>query len=140
MDKDLIIDAFIKKFVLKDRRHRAEFELKNHKKRRLFIDRLNHVYADILDMKYFQRIDPKLENAALIQRELNIKDNDKCYAISHYDEFDDKIVDFRNVFDGIHGTGFGSLIINLSADRVYLETSFQHGPTSRYIGKRTELK
>ncbi|MBA4056927.1 MAG: hypothetical protein C0490_19590 [Marivirga sp.] len=140
MEKELIVDKFIKKFILEDRRERVDFELRDIKKRDLFIDRLNHTYDKVLDMKYFQRLDPKLENPELIQKEIKLRDTDFCYVISHYSEFDDKIIDFKTAFDGIYGKGFGSLIINLSADRVYLETELEFGSQKRYIGKRLDQK
>lgn len=138
MEKELIVDRFIKKFILKDRRERTDFELKDIKKRDLFIARLNHTYDKVLDMKYFQRLDPKIENPDLVQKEIKLGDADLCYVISHYGEVDDKIIDFKTAFDNIYGKGFGSLIINLTVDRVYLETELKFGPQRRYIGKKLD--
>jgi len=140
MEKDLIVERFIKNFIQKDRRDRADFELKHSKKRALFINRLNHTYNEVLDMRYFQRLDPKLENPDSIQKGINLRDTDSCYVISHCSEFDDKIIDFKTAFDGIYGKASGSLIVNLTVDRVYLETELEFGPQKRYIGKRLDLK
>jgi hypothetical protein len=121
MDNIETIDLFIKNFIQKDKRSRSEFQLKNIKKRSGFVDRLNHKWADLLDMRYL---------------ELNIKNNDSCYIISNFDDIDNKVMDFKIAFESVYGRGFGSIIVNLNGTKLYLETEIDLGKQNRFIGKR----
>jgi len=89
-NKDQILKEFIKNFIQKDRRERSYFELTNPKKRRLFPDRLNHNWDSVLDMRYLTQIDKESDNPETIQNKLGLKDNELCYVISNYTDYDDK--------------------------------------------------
>jgi hypothetical protein len=56
-----------------------------------------------------------------------IGDNERCYVISNYDDIDGSIIEFKEVFNQAYGHSFGSLIINSTADKLYLETELVQG-------------
>jgi hypothetical protein len=135
-NKEAIIKAFISNFVLKNRRERSSWELANAENRGAFINRLNHDWARVLDMKYLEQIPRKLDPKQRVQEALLLKDTDLCYVISHYDEWDDQLVAYKTVFKDIYGRGLATLIIHPSADKLYLETEQEVGPPKRFLGKR----
>ena len=97
-DKDKILKEFIKNFIQKDRRERSYSELISSKKRGQFSDRLNHNWESVLDMRYLTLIDNETDNPDNIQKELGFKDNELCYVISDYRDYDDKFLPFKEVF------------------------------------------
>lgn len=137
-NRDDLINAFVKAFISKDKRERCLLELTNPKKRNDFINRLNHRWESIFDMRFLNKLHKSEDNPEAIQRILKFKDFDQCYVISNYGEFDDRIMHFREAFDELYTRGFGSLIISCSADRLFLDTE-QSIPTSRFVGlKQTQ--
>ncbi len=135
-DKETIIDTFIKNFIQKDKVDRCFLELTNSKKRNKFVDRLNHKWGTVLNMKYLAQIDKSKDNAIEIQKLLNLKDNDICYVISNYSDFDDKLLPFKEVFNNIYSKGFATILINKTADTLFLDTEQERGSADRFIGKR----
>ena len=135
-DKEIIIKSFVDNFVLKDKRERCYAELTNPKKRNKFTDRLNHKWDTILNMKYLVQIDKTKDNTLDIQKLLNFKDNDICYAISNYGDYDGKLLPFKEVFNEVYSRGFGTILINKTADTLFLDTEQERGGTDRFIGKR----
>jgi hypothetical protein len=136
MDNIETIDLFIKNFIQKDKRSRSEFQLKNIKKRSGFVDRLNHKWADLLDMRYLSQIVDAENFIKNVQLELNIKNNDSCYIISNFNDLDNKVMDFKIAFESVYGRGFGSILVNLNGTKLYLETEIGLGKQYRFIGKR----
>jgi hypothetical protein len=135
MDNNVILEAFIKNFIPKDRRERSEYLLKDIMKRGKFTDRLNHQWDEILDMRFIFKIPSGINDYEFAKRELRIKDKELFYVISNYDDIDGKIISFDEAFDKVYGRGFGSLIINGSADRLYLETELVLGKQNRFVGR-----
>jgi hypothetical protein len=134
IDKEIIIENFIKNFVLKDRRERALFELVN--KRFLFSGRLNHSWFRVFDMKFLEQVKREDDYPDKIKELLKFKDNQLCYVISTYEEYDDKLLPFGNVFNEIYSRGASTVILNTSADTFFLDTEQQQGPAPRFIGRR----
>lgn len=135
-DKETIIKTFIKNFIQKDKVDRCLLELTNSKKRNKFVDRLNHKWDTVLNMKYLAQIDKSKDNANDIQKLLNFKDNDICYVISNYSNYDDKLLPFKEVFNEVYSRGLGTILINKTADTLFLDTEQERGPADRFIGKR----
>lgn len=140
MDSNKTLDLFIKNFISKDRRERSEFELKGLKKRGKFINRLNHSWDEILDMRFISKIPSVIDEYEYVKKELKIKDADLCYVISNYDDVDGQVFEFTKAFKKIYGRGLGSIITNVTGDKMYLETEQEQGPPPRFIGKRTDIK
>lgn len=131
-DSEAIIKTFIESFVLKEKRERCYLELTNSKKRNKFMDRLNHKWDTVLNMKYLVQIDTSEDTANDIQKLLNFKDNDICY----YGNYDGKFLPFKEVFNEVYSRGFGTILINKTADTIFLDTEQVHGAVNRFIGKR----
>jgi PAS domain-containing protein len=136
MDRNTVLDLFIKNFIPKEQRERSEVLLKDLKKRARFTDRLNHQWDKVLDMRFISKIPSGTNDFEFTKKELKIKDNELCYVISNYDDIDGRLIEFNEAFEKIYGRGFGSLIINSSADKLYLETELVQGKQHRFIGKR----
>lgn len=133
-DKEAIIKVFVEKFVRKDKRERCYLQLTNPKKRHEFINRLNHSWDTILNMKYVNQIDKTLDYPEDIQKLLAFRDDELCYVISSYDNVDDRFMAFKEVFDKVYSRGLASLLIDTSADTFFLDTEQVHGPADRFIG------
>jgi hypothetical protein len=136
VDKSIIIKGFITNFIPKERRERSYLELTTPKRRATFIGRFNHEWDRVIDMAYLEKINKHIDYPSKIQQMLGFKDSDLCYVISHYDDFDDQILPFKDVFSHIYSKGLATLIINISATKFYLETEQVQGPPDRFIGKR----
>ena len=52
-EKNNLINTFINNFFQKNKRERIYFEMISLKKRKLFVDRLNHSWDNIFEMKHF---------------------------------------------------------------------------------------
>jgi hypothetical protein len=134
-NKEIIIQAFVTNFVLKDKRERSYLELTNPKKRNKFTDRLNHQWHTVLNTQYLTRVDKSLDDAASIKKLLTLKDGDVCYVISNYSGFDDRLIEFTNVFSQIYARGLATILINTSADILFLDTEQVQGAAHRFIGR-----
>jgi hypothetical protein len=136
MHNKIIQDLFIKNFVPKDQWERAAYLLNDPKKRKKFTDRLNHQWDKALDTRFISKIPSGANDFEFTKNELKIKENELCYVISNYDDIDEQLIGFAEAFEKIYGRGFGSLIINSTADKLYLETELVQGKQNRFIGKR----
>lgn len=133
MDKQLLVEEFIRQFVLKEKRDRAQLELSTLKRRADFSDRLNHQWDKVLDTNKLRSLPKVSDDYAYVKGVLRLSDTDKCYVISNYRDIDDQILEFERAFDACYGRGFATLIISASADRIYLETE-EIGHMFRFTG------
>ena len=138
-NKQLVLKTFIANFILRNKRERSYFELINPNKRHKFTNRLNHNWDDIFDMKYLLQVDHKSDFAGDIQRSLSFNDEMLCYVISNYHEYDDKFVAFKDVFPKVYARVFGTVIMNCSADTLFLSTEQVQGRPPVFIGRRTQM-
>jgi hypothetical protein len=136
MENSEIIDRFIKNFVLKNRRERADLELKNADRRNQFANRLNHSWDKVLDMRWISRIADRQDDYEFVKAELKVADNDRCYLISNYDDIDGSVMEFKAAFRASYGRGFATIIVTVSGDKLYLETEIDYGKQSRFVGRR----
>jgi len=90
-----ILDAFIRQFIVKDKRKRSELQLKNFKNRAKFTNRLNHQWDTILDMRCLSKIPAGADDYEFAKRNLMIKDDEPCYVISNYDDLDAQTTEFK---------------------------------------------
>ena len=109
--------------------------MKTDKKRSKFTDKLNHKWDTVLDMRYVFKIPSGVNDYEFAKKELKLSDNELCYIISNHDDIDGQTTGFKKAFDQVYGRGFGSIIVNGSADKLYLETELQQGKQNRFIGK-----
>ena len=136
IDKKIIIKTFLTNFIIKDKRERCYLELTNPKKRTNFTDRLNHKWDTVLNMKYLVQVDKQFDYADRIQQLLKFKDEHLCYVISNYTEFDDKLIPFKDVFGQVYSRGFATILLNTSADKLFLDTEQEQGNSFRFIGTK----
>ncbi len=103
MTKQEIIENFVQKFILKNKRERSLFELTHPQKRNLFSDRLNDNWENVFDINKLTLIPRNDDIYEFVKNKLKIKGTDLCYVISNYDDTDDKFMDFEkhstNVMD-----------------------------------------
>lgn len=133
--KEEIIKAFITNFIQKDKRERCYLELTNPKKRSRFVDKLNHKWDTVLTMKLLTKIKKEDDYSEKIKQLLKFKDDELCYVVSNYEEYDDKLLPFKDVFKEIYTRGFATLLINALADTFFLDTEQVQGGTPRFIGR-----
>ncbi len=132
-EKDFIIQQFIVNFISKDRLERTKIELNNEKKRIKFINRLNHNWNSIFNMQKLLSLSKVSDDYRFVKTKLNFKDDEICYVISNFDDIDDKFLEFKDAFEKSYCRGFGTLIMNKSANRIYLETE-EVGNEKKFIG------
>jgi hypothetical protein len=137
-DKETIIKTFIENFIIKDKKERCYFELTNPKKRNKFTDRLNHKWDTVLNMKHLTQIGKNSDFAGGIQNLLEFKDNELCYVISNYYAIDDQLISFKDIFGRTYACGLGTILINTTADTLFLDTEHTRGPAERFIGRITK--
>lgn len=135
-DKEIIIQNFIRNFVLKHKRERAFLELTNPRRRSDFTDKLNHHWENVLDMRFLKQIEKQQDHADAIQQLLKFRNDEPCYVISNDEEYDDHILPFRDVFHEVYTRGFATVLLNVSADTLFLDTEPVRGGTPRFIGRR----
>jgi hypothetical protein len=133
---NMVLDVFIAHFVLKDKRERIEHQLKNPKLRAKFTDKLNHKWHTVLDMRYLSKIPRGVSDDQFTRQALDISDGELCYIISNHSKIDGLFADFKTAFDEVYGRNFGSLIVDVSGKKLYLETEVVQGRQNRFIGRR----
>ena len=135
-ESEAIIKTFVENFVLKDKRETCYLELINTKKRNKFVNKLNHKWDTVLDVKYLVQIHKSEDIANEIQKLLNFKDSDICYVISNYGDYDDKFLPFKEVFNAVYSRGLGTILMNKTSDTIFFDTEQVRGAANRFIGKR----
>ena len=138
IDKEEIIKNFATNFIQKDKRERCFLELISPKKRGKFVDRINHKWENVFDMRLLTKVGKEQDYSDDIKRLLKFKDDELCYVISNYAQYDDKLLPFGEVFEEIYARGFATLLINAPADTLFLDTEQEQGHTPRFIGKRKQ--
>ena len=138
IDKEDIIRTFIRNFIRKDKRKRAIFLLLNSKRRSKFIQKLNHQWDTILDMRHLRRIDNSYNFVYEARKLSKFEDGDLCYVISDSDS-DDKILLFRQAFNELEYMGFAWIIMNISADTILFQAEAVKGGTPRYVGQNNAI-
>ena len=135
IDKQVLVETFAQNFLLKQRKERSLFELNDAKKRSSFINKLNHKWDGLFDIKKLTKLYKNSNDFNRVKDFLKIDDNDLCYVISNYDDIDDKFLDFQQAFTMSYGRGFATLIVFQNVDRIYLETEIDYGKQNRFVGK-----
>ncbi len=134
-DKQQIVIAFVRNFILKVRRERALFELNHPHKRNLFVRRLHHSWATVIDIKKLTLIAKKVNDFDYIQKHLRLKDTELIYIISDYDDNDNEIMEFKEGFNKCRGRGMVTLLLTLDANKLYPDTEQVQGAPDKFIGK-----
>jgi hypothetical protein len=133
-DKETVIKRFIANFLLKNRTERSYLELMDVRRRGKFIGRFNHDWESILKMIFTKRIPKEFDYPRKIQEMLQFEDDELCYVISHDDNYDDHFLKFKDVFEKVYARGTATIIVNMSASTMFLDTEQMQGPAPRFIG------
>lgn len=99
-----------------------------------FTDKLNHQWETLLDMRKLTRVAPENDHPEGIRQILKFGRGEKCYVISNYTEFDNKTAAFTEIFPAVYDRGFATLLLNTSADTLFLVTEGVKGPAARFTG------
>jgi hypothetical protein len=132
MNREFIINTFVKNFILKDKRERCLAELLNSKKRRKFTDKLNHQWLSILDSRCLKLIANSEDSSNSIKLLFGFPNDALCYIISDNSDYDDKFLSFQEAFDALYGWRAGTIILNQAVNIFFLETE---EPSKRFIGR-----
>ena len=132
--KDILIKTFLDNFIKKNKRERSYFELKNQKKRKKFVDRLNHNWNDIFEMKHLKEI-VQSNDVENIKKQLKFREGDICYVISNYVEYDNKYFSFNEILEKIYWGGLGTILLNITGNILFLVTGQERGTSLKFVGK-----
>jgi hypothetical protein len=122
--------AFVRSFVVKDRRDRLLFE---HSKGR-FLGRFCHEAESLLDLRYARKLTEPVRDYKQIVDILRASGaGRKCFAFSHCKDIDCQILDLADALSQAVGHGLPSIISCLPGELAYLETEQVAGPPDRYI-------
>jgi hypothetical protein len=132
VDKQTTIKLFVSNFIQKEKRERCLGELTNPKKRCKFTDKLNHKWRSVIDMQRLELIDTSFDNKEAIQKLLGFLTDQLCYIISDHPDFDDQYLPFEVAFNNLYAQGHGTIILNSSADTLFLNTEEM---ATRFIGR-----
>ncbi len=131
-DNTELINLFVSNFILKNRRERSRNQLTG-KNRRKFTNCLNHTWDSIFNMTLLHELTKNERSYMDVRQMLKLNDNDCCYIISD-EKMDNTFLPFSGAFEKISSASFGSLLINLDANRLFLKTECMQGPPPQYIG------
>ncbi|WP_298517567.1 hypothetical protein [uncultured Kordia sp.] len=128
---------FITNFIRKEKRERSIWTLSHKKKRSDFIDKFNHNWNEMIVEKNVTQLQDTsdAETYATLKSELNLKDTDICYIISHNDAIDGQFLELQNAFKHCQNNGFAELIISENGKKFYLKTEQEFGAAAKFIGK-----
>lgn len=140
MEKSEILKIFVENFIQKERKERCYAQLTNPKKRKKFTDCLNHKWNSVLNIELLTLINKELNNPKEIQKIIGFKDNELCYVISDHSKYDDNFFSFDEIFSEIYGYGFATILINFTANILFLETESDGKSGGRYIGEIKRIK
>ena len=122
--------AFVRSFVVRDRRDRLLFE---HSKGGL-LDRFCHDAEALLDLRYARKLTQPVSSYRQIIDLLRAAGAGRqCFVFSHCADIDDKTLDLTEALSRAVGYGLPSIISCLPGELAYLETEQELGPPDRYI-------
>lgn len=124
MDIDIhgLKKLFITRFVIPGSRERAMTKMNGHEKRNLFTKEV--MDQKILDRKFIKRLDNAITIEEVI-RKMKLNKTDLCYVISGNAAIDDKVMLVDYALKTFREKGMGGIIVNLSVQKIYLETNSQ---------------
>ena len=122
--------AFIRSFVVKERRDRLSFE---HSKG-LLVGRFCHEAESLLDRRYARKYTEPVQGYWQIAEMLRAAGAGRsCFALSHCAEIDGRTLDLEEALSRAVGYGLPSIISALPGELAYLETEQVSGPPDRYF-------
>ncbi len=96
--------AFIRSFIIREKRGRYQLKLATPKKRHAFLDRLNHQFHKDLDSRWVCETPP-----------VTVPIGDYlCYIMASEDEFDGQIISASNISEILSSAYFGIIVSYIS--------------------------
>ena len=122
--------AFIRSFIVKERRDRLLFE----RTRGGLLNRFCHHAESLLDQRYARKLtDPISSYHQIVDVLRKLGTVRKCYVLSMCGDIDEQTLDLTEALSRAVGFGMPSIISCLQGELVYLETEQNFGPPDRYI-------
>lgn len=92
--------AFISSFIIREKRDRYQLKLATPKKRRAFLDRLNHQFHKDLDSRRVCELPP-----------VTVPSGDyACYILASEDEYDGQIIPASSISEILSSAYFGMIV------------------------------
>ena len=132
VDNTELINSFVRNFIQKDKRERCFNQLTGSKYHKKFTIKLNHNWDDFFNMKLLNELERNQHSYSNVQQFLKLKDTELCYIISD-EEIDNTFLPFIEAFEKTNSAYFGTLLINLTANKLFLKTEETQN-TLRFIG------
>lgn len=107
-------ETLIKTFVLPHRRERWLLSLTDAKRRRAFLDRLNH--CSDLDPNYAAQIAPSADAIELLKSH-GAPSN--CYVLSDAPKLDGREMSLQAAVSGVEAAGWGSIVVCIPEKLAY---------------------
>jgi hypothetical protein len=125
---------FIQAFVRRERRERAQVELRSPKKRSAFFHRLSHVYTTVLDVRYLHPIPPPNSDYRAILTDLRRKQApETSYVLSSISALDGTFIPLADALARVVGFGMPSIVICIPGMLGYFEAEQSYGPPPRFF-------
>lgn len=122
--------AFVRSFVVRERRDRLAFE---HSKGRL-LGRFCHEAAVLLDQRFAHRLNsPVSDYRQIVEMLRKAGAGRRCFVLSHCADIDGQTLELTEALSRAVGYGLPSIISCLPGELAYLETEQEAGPPHRYI-------
>ena len=113
-------EGFVETFVSRDRRDRVRGQLRNHKRRRKYLDRLNH--TPDLDDRFLYKVPPPQQHVSEILALLRKRGApESCFAISGPDGLDRTELPLEEALSAVVGRGIGTVLSCLPGRLAYYE-------------------
>jgi hypothetical protein len=92
--------AFVRSFIIRERRERWLSQLASPKNRGRFLDRLNHQFHKDLDIRFLTDSDPRSHKQV----------SEPCYIIASEDEYDGRFLAASDVEEILRSACFGIVV------------------------------
>lgn len=113
-------EGFVGAFIARDRRDRVRGQLRHHKRRRKYLDRLNH--TPDLDDRFASRVPRAEQHAPEILALLRARGApDACFAISGLGDLDGAELSLEEALSAVVGRGVGTILSCIPGRLAYYE-------------------
>ena len=127
-------DAFVRAFVLSNRRNRALFELKSAKKRIDFFQKLCHRSDTVLVGRFMHPIPPSDSAPQRLYALLRANGApEHCYVMSYDWELDGLELPLVEALESAVGSGMPSILSCIPSKLAYFEAEQEVGAPPRYL-------
>lgn len=127
----------VQRFVRRERRERALFELGSAQRRAAFLNRLCHRYADVLEPRYLAPLPNMLEDPHRLMAHLRQQGAPRDVSIiSMHDQYDGRVMPFTEAIDQLFIYPFPSLLICIADALCFFQAEQELGSPPRFLLER----